>query len=380
MTVARLFARAATVRPVADRVAVALAHDYLTQRGGAERVVLSLCKAFPGSPLHTALYSPGDTFPEFATVDVRPSGLNRAALLRKHHRLALPLLAPVFGRTEIAAELVVCSSSGWAHGVQTTGRKLVYCYSPARWLYQEDRYVGRSPIRRLALLPLRRRLVAWDRRAALSADVYVTSSRAVRERIRDTYGLDAEIVPPPPTLAPAGGLRPLAQLEAGFLLCVSRLLPYKNVDKVAEAFGRSELRNARLVIVGSGPESARISRHSPPNVLFASRVTDEELRWLYHASAGVVAASYEDYGLTPLEAASLGKPAAVLRWGGFLDTVVEGETGLFFDRPEPAAIADACTRLLNASWSADALRAHAARFAEERFVERIRDIAEAALG
>src|SRR5579862_2623768 len=107
---------------------VALVHDYLTQRGGAERVVLSLTRAFPGTPVYTSLYDPDGTFPEFSEVDVRTLPINRVGLLRSHHRLALPLLAPSFSQLKVKADVVICSSSGWAHGTKVEGAKIVYCY------------------------------------------------------------------------------------------------------------------------------------------------------------------------------------------------------------------------------------------------------------
>src|SRR5437588_3963985 len=118
---------------------IALVHDYLTQRGGAERVVLAMTRAFPGAPLYTSLYDPAGTFPEFANVDVRRLSLDSVPLLRRHHRLALGVLAPAFSRLRVHADVAVCSSSGWAHGAHVTGRKIVYCHAPARWLYQPDR-------------------------------------------------------------------------------------------------------------------------------------------------------------------------------------------------------------------------------------------------
>lgn len=126
---------------------VALVHDYLTQRGGAERVVLSLRRAFPDAPIYTSLYDPAGTFPEFGAADVQPLPLNLLAPLRRRHRLALGLLAPSFSRLRVEADVVVCSSSGWAHGTAATGRKIVYCHAPARWLYQGERYLGERPSR-----------------------------------------------------------------------------------------------------------------------------------------------------------------------------------------------------------------------------------------
>jgi len=355
---------------------VAIVHDYLTQRGGAERVVLSMMKAFPEAPLYTSLYAPDRTFPEYATADIRSLPLNSWSVFRNHHRLALPLLAPGFRRLEVDARVALCSSSGWAHGVRVTGRKVVYCYSPARWLYQGSEYIGRSGVRRYAeasaLRVLRRRLVQWDKQAAGTADRYLTSSTAVRGRIQRLYGIDAEVVPPPPALKAEGPRRPVEGLAEGFVLCVSRLLPYKNVHAIVEAFDR--LRDQRLVVVGSGPARAALAESASTNVSFLGSADDSELRWLYESCSGLVAASYEDYGLTPLEAAAFGKPSAVLRWGGFLDTVVEGQTGVFFDEPKADDIHAALVGMLARSWDGTRLRRHAASFSEENFIGRLRTV------
>jgi glycosyltransferase involved in cell wall biosynthesis len=356
-------------------VKVALVHDYLTQRGGAERVALTLTKAFPGAPLHTSFYEPELTFPEFREVDVQTLPLNRIGVLRRNHRLALPLLAPAFSRLRIEADVVVCSSSGWAHGARTGGRKIVYCHAPARWLYQPDVYLDRRPSpTRTALAVLRPGLRLWDVRAARSAELYLVNSGAVRDRVLASYGIAAEVVPPSPALDASGERRPVAGIEPGFALCISRLLPYKNVGAVVDAF--AGLPERRLVVAGTGPAGTHL-RSCPPNVRALGTVEDDELRWLYDSAGFIVTAAYEDFGLTPLEGAAFGKPAAVLRFGGFLDTVVEGETGVFFDRPDAAAIRAAVRRLELRAWDAEALRAHAARYSEERFIARLREVVAA---
>ncbi len=355
---------------------VAIAHDYLTQRGGAERVVLSMMKALPDAPLHTAFFQPVDTFPAFADADIRTLALNRIEVLRRHHRLAFPLLAPAFSTHTIDADVVLCSSSGWAHGVRATGRKIVYCYSPARWLYQGDRYLGdRRSLTRCGLGAMRPALVRWDRRQARSASGYITLSTVVRDRIRETYGIDAEVLPPPHTIDVTGPQRPPAGIEPGFLLCVSRLLAYKNVDAVVTAF--RQLPRERLVVVGTGPERERLQQLAGTNVRFLGAVDDDGLRSLYATCRAVVSASYEDYGLTPLEAAAFGKPSVVLRGGGFLDTVVEGRTGTFFDVPEPSEIAGAVRAMLTASWPVADLHAHADRYDEAGFIRRLQEIVDA---
>ena len=352
---------------------MALVHDYLTQRGGAERVVVAMLRAFPGAPLFTSLYQPQETFPEFASADVRVMALNRVGFLRSDHRRALPLLAPAFARLRIDAEVVLCSSSGWAHGVSTKGRKIVYCHNPPRWLYQTSQYLGRGQAaKRLAVEGLRRWLTKRDKAAASTASLYIANSSIVRRRIQETYGRDAEVLHPPPALTPGGQSEAIDEIEPGFFLCVSRLLPYKNVDAVAEAF--RALPEERLVVVGSGPAYDQLTARAPGNVRFLGRAADEQLRWLYANCQALVAASYEDFGLTPLEAAGFGRPSVVLRWGGFLDTVVEDETGLFFNEPAPADIAEAIRRATRHAWDLALVQEHASRFSEARFAARLREI------
>ena len=148
------------------RPGVVIVHDYLTQRGGAERVVLSMLKAFPRAEVITSFYLSEATFPEFGAYPIRVLPINRWSVLRRNHRFALPFLASAFARERIDADVVLCSSSGWAHGVRTRGRKVVYCHTPARWLYQPERYAGRSIASRAAIAVLRPRLLEWDRRSA----------------------------------------------------------------------------------------------------------------------------------------------------------------------------------------------------------------------
>jgi glycosyltransferase involved in cell wall biosynthesis len=369
---------------------VALAHDYATQRGGAERVALMMAQAFPTAPLYTTLYHPDGTFPEFAALDVRTTALDRVGVLRRHHRLALPLLAPAVSATRIDADVVLASSTGWAHGFPTGGRKVVYCHAPARWLYQGDRYLGpargsgsghapggvQRRVAAVALGLLAPALRSWDRRAAGTAHRYLANSTVTARAIREVYGIEAEILPPPPAMLPGGAETPLDGVEPGFLLCVARLLPYKNVDVVVEAVRRSP--GVRLVVVGDGPERAALEQRVAdlPRVVLAGRVDDARLRWLYRHCAALVAASYEDYGLSPLEAAAFGRPSVVLRDGGYLDTVRDGVTGVFFDAPDPDLVAEAADRALDRSWQPAVLRAHADDFGAARFVARLHAIVQ----
>lgn len=344
---------------------VVIAHDYLTQRGGAERVVLAMLHAFPDARIVTSWYDPQGTFPEFGRYPIETL-LPRVPLLGRDARLALPLLARAFGRHTVrGADVVVCSSSGWAHGIGSRAPKIVYCHTPARWLHQPHDYlIGRrwpvSLVARAAAVALR----GWDARAAASAHTYIANSTVVAERVRRLYGREPTILHPPVTILPDGPRRELPELAPGFLLTVARERGYKNVSPVIEA--ARLLRMPLVVVGGSGRAEAGVTR--------LAGIDDARLRWLYANCRALVATAYEDFGLTPVEAMAFGKPVLALRAGGYLDTLVEGMTGFFFDAPAPDAIATAIRRLDSASLDPAAIRRHSERFSLERFVAALRAI------
>ncbi len=359
---------------MSDGPRVVIAHDYLTQRGGAERVVLALTRAFPDAPVYTTLYNPDATYPEFRDARVVTSWLNGVPLIRRDHRLGLPLLAFASNSLKIDADIVVASSTGWAHGFPTSGRTLVYCHSPARYLYLADQYLGKSArgsLKGLALLALTGPLKSWDQRAARRAAAYLANSTVVRERIGAVYGIEAEVVPPPAGVDAGGAQEPVAELTDGrpYYLVVSRLLPYKNVAHVIDAFRGLDLR---LVIVGRGPQRDELRAGAPDDVVMLEGLSDAELRWVYAHSTALIAPSYEDFGLTPLEAGAHGKPTLALRAGGYLDTIREGVNGSFFEAPDADSVRTAVLANESSSWDRQTIAAWVDQFAEATFIDRIR--------
>lgn len=351
---------------------VAIAHDYLTLRGGAERVVLAMARAFPDASVYTTLYEPAHTYDEFRALDVHTSPLNRLRLFRRNHRVALPLLAPSFRAMRVDADVVVCSTSGWAHGINTPAPKVVYCYAPARWLYQSGAYSrGLGRMARIALATLSPALRTWDRRAAGKAARLVAISSFSRNMIQRAWGIDAEVLYPPVTFDTEAPNAPMDGLHPGYWLCVSRLLPYKRVDLVADAFASLQLP---LVVAGGGPLLGALRAVAPRNVTLIGSVTDDQLRWLYTNCAGLIAAALEDFGLTPLEANLFGKPAVVVPERGYLESVVDGVNGVFSRSSDPTDIAATVRRAASTNWDVEAVRAHACRFSEQRFASRLRAI------
>jgi glycosyltransferase involved in cell wall biosynthesis len=356
---------------------VAIAHDYLTQRGGAERVVLSLMRAFPDAVIYTTLYEPDATYPEFKSVDIRVSWLNRIGFFRRNHRLALLLLPFATRSLKPKADVIVISTSAFAQAVTADSPKLVYCHTPPRFVYLADEYVGDGLTAKALAVILkiaRPFLRALDQRAAKTASNYIANSNIVRERIKSVYEISADVVFPPHSIdisLPAEEISEVTSKFSGedFYLVVSRLLPYKNVDKVIQAFRENQHR--RLVIIGSGPLSESIRSTLPENCILLSGLTDGQMRWAYSQSKALIAASFEDFGLTVIEAAAWGKPAIALRAGGYLDTVHESVSGVFFDDSNAAEIANALTVFESRVWSPDAIKSHAEAFSESAFISEI---------
>lgn len=361
---------------------VAIVHDYLTQRGGAERVVLSLLRLFPDADLYTSVYDPAGTYPEFCAYEVRTSKLQRLMRPGRDARRLLPLYPRAFARLRLRGyDLVMSSSSAFAHGVRVLeGTHVVYCHNPPRFLHQTDTYLtedsGVSGPARLALVPVLSAMRRWDRRAARRADVYVANSATVAQRIENCYGRSSTVVSPPVDVSrivagarePSGGDR--------FVLVISRLLPYKRVDLAVAACQRLGLR---LVVVGEGPCFPAIRAMAAPTTELRVRVSDSELNGLLHGCSALIQAGTEDFGLVPLEANAAGAPVIAYADGGALETVLDGKTGVLVYEQTVEGFVEALQRMRRIEWCREDLLEHAISFGEQRFHAEMLRLLEASV-
>jgi glycosyltransferase involved in cell wall biosynthesis len=234
-------------------------------------------------------------------------------------------------------ELVISSSSAWAHGViaDADAVHICYCHNPFRyaWNARETTLAEYDPVRRAMLGFVFQRWRQWDWIAAQRVDLYAANSETTRRRVKRYLGRDASVVYPP---VETGRFAPGPVGEDYVVL--SELMPHKRIDLAIEAFNELE---RPLTIVGNGPDARRLRRLAGPTVRFTGRVTDTEAAALLSSARALVVTATEEFGIAAVEAQAAGRPVIALREGGVRETVVEGETGAFFDLPEPGALAAA---------------------------------------
>lgn len=355
---------------------MAIVHDYLTQFGGAERVLLALMKLFPHAPVFTLVYDRDKMPVAMEKARLKTSFLQRLPLARRHYRyfpLLMPLAVEQFDFSNY--ELVLSATHSFGKGVITGAETLhiSYCFTPTRYVWDDShRYVrefSRSALfQRFAPLALSY-IRLWDYFAAQRVDTYVTLSRYVARRIAKYYHRTARVVPPPVSVN-----RFQTRAEHGnYYLVVSRLVPYKRVDLAIEA---CEKLGRRLLIAGVGPEEEALRKLAGRNITFLGFVGEDELPVLYGGARALLFPQEEDFGITPLEAAACGKPTIALRAGGALETIKEFRTGLFFEEQTSAALVAAMQQFETAYWDPRLIRRHAERFNERLFECRLQRVIE----
>ena len=351
---------------------VVLAHDWLNGMRGGERCLDLICQEYPQADLYTLLFRPELVSDAIRNRKVHVSGLQRVPGFRAHYRWFLPLFPMAIESFRVPADvdLVLSTSHCVAKGLVPPpgARHLCYCFTPMRyaWSMQAD-YFGRNRFKRAVIDRMLARLRTWDRTASERVDRFVAISRHVQRRIEKYYGRESTVVYPPVatrffTPDERGG-------HDGFDLIVSALVPYKRVDLAVRAYSQT---GRPLKIAGVGTDLAVLKDIAAPNVAFLGHVPDAHIRELYRRCRFLVFPGEEDFGIVPLEAQACGKPVVAYGQGGLLETVVAGQTGLFFDQQTPEALADAVGRAEHVAWDPAAIRRHAEEFSEARFLAGLR--------
>jgi glycosyltransferase involved in cell wall biosynthesis len=318
---------------------IALVHDFLLDVRGAERVFAALCDLYPQADVFTAVYDERGTERWFAHRDVNTSFLQRLRPTAKTFRGLLPLYPYAMESLDLSSyDLVISSSSAWAHGVLVDPETVhvCYCHNPFRyaWNARETTLAKRDPLTRAALTVILKRWRQWDWIAAQRVDRYVANSETTRRRVNRYFSREADVLHPPVDTA-----RFQTTDDVGDAYVVlSELMPHKRIDLAIRAFNRLGLP---LLVVGNGPDARRLHRLAGPTIRFTGFLGDEKVAHLLARARALVVPATEEFGIAAVEAHAAGRPVIALREGGARETVIEGVNGTFFDQPSVDALADA---------------------------------------
>ncbi|HTY80372.1 MAG TPA: glycosyltransferase [Candidatus Bathyarchaeia archaeon] len=356
---------------------VALVHDWLTGMRGGERCLEVFCEIFGRADLYTLLRVPGSVSPLIEQRRIVTSFLQRIPGATRRYRHLLPLFPAAIRSLDLRGhDLVLSASHAVAKSVRvpTGALHICYCFTPMRYVWDlYDDYFGARAglVPRLVMPPVAAALRRWDRATSAGVHHFVAISRFVADRIHRSYGRTADVIHPPVDVARFR----IEESPGDFYLVVSALTPYKRVDLAVAAANRL---GRRLVVVGSGPEAARLRAMAGPTVELLGWRDDAETAELYARCRALIFPTLEDFGITPLEAMASGRPVIAFGQGGALETVVppgrgEPATGLFFERQAVEDLAAAIERLESGAvrFEPKALRRRAETFDRPLFKERV---------
>lgn len=350
---------------------VGLVHDWLTGQRGGEHVLAAIARLAPAAPVYTLFHFAGSVSAEIESHPIVTSFLQRAPGLRQRYRHYLPLFPAAMRSLDTSAHRLLLSSS---HCVAKGARRgpgavhVCYCHTPMRYAWDQRRAYFATPTGPVGWLRERilDRLQAWDAATAGRVDLYLANSTFVASRIRNYYGKRSEVLAPP---VETGFFRPTGAPRERYVLVVAALAPYKKVDVAIEACRRA---GAPLVIVGDGPERARLEQSAGPSVRFVGRVELAELRRLYSSALCYLQTGIEDFGIATVEALATGTPVLALAAGGVLDIVESGREGLLVDDAGVESLADGIDKIQQMQFNPMDLRSRAEDFSAERFTTRLK--------
>lgn len=354
---------------------VALIHDHLAQDGGAEQVLKVFAEMFPQAPIFTLLYEQKNVEKNYPGREIETSIIQRLPGGVKHYQWYMPFMPMAVEFFDLSSyDLVISDASAFSKGVITSTDTLhiCYCHTPTRYLWDyTHQYINELKYNKyfkkvisLVLNYIR----VWDRTAADRVDVYIANSKTVKRRISKYYRRESSVVYPPVET----GLFQISPGAGDYFLIGGRLAAYKRVDIVVDAFRELGLK---LKVYGSGVDLSRLQGIAGgcDNIEFLGRVTDEEKADLYSHCIAFLNPQEEDFGITPVEAMAAGRPVIAYRRGGATETVIDGETGVFFDTQTKEGVMEAVRRFQGMSFDAVRIREHALRFGRERFISEMRD-------
>lgn len=349
----------------------AILYDRVNKWGGAERVLLTLHEVFPNAPLFTAVYSAKNAswakvFPEVIT-----TFLQKIPFTENKHEFLGTFTPIAFENLNLSGyDLVISVTSEAAKGVivRPPAKHICYCLTPTRYLWSGYDFYFRNPLLRLISKPAVKYLREWDKIAAQRPDKMIAISHAVKKRIKKYYNRNSKVIFPPVEFDEFITNNSSNKKRENFFLVVSRLVPYKMVDLAVAAFNELGLP---LVVVGTGSEKEKLKNMAKDNIKFVGHLTDAKLADYYKKCTAFIFPQEEDFGIVALEAQAAGAPVIAFKAGGALDTVIEGKTGVFFNKQNTESLKEAVLKFKKKTFNRKDLIENAKRFSKQRFKREI---------
>jgi glycosyltransferase involved in cell wall biosynthesis len=356
---------------------VALVHDYLLVMRGAERSFAAIAACWPEAPIYTLLYDEEGTNGVFGGREVHTSYLRRLHARQSGFRRLLPLFPGAVESLPLRDyDVVISSSSAFAHGVRPRpgALHLCYCYTPFRyaWVEQKRALEEAHPLMRPALRGMLGRIRNWDLQASQRVTRYVAISQVTRSRIRSIWGRDAAVVHPPVDVE-----RFAIGSPEDYFLVVTELVRHKRVELALEAARRA---GRRIKVVGGGPELTRLREAYGGSAEFLGRVDDDELKALYSGTLAFVLPGVEEFGIAAVEAQAAGRPVIAAAAGGVLETVIPGETGVLVPPGDVDALARAMRETAFDDFDPERIKGNTGFFSVGAFKRRLGVQVERLLG
>lgn len=354
---------------------IALVHDYLTQDGGAERVLKAFHEIWPEAPIFVLFYDKKKV-PGFEKADVTQSFLSNMPFGKKKYQWYLALMPLATERHNLSDyDVVLSSTSAFAKGVLTKPDSIhiSYCHTPTRYLWTDTHsYIEDLKYNRLvkAFLPrLIYKLRMWDKMSTDRVDHFIANSNTVRGRIKKYYRRTSDIVYPPADIETFF----LSDTIGDYFVTGGRMVSYKRFDLVIQAFNRL---NIPLKIYGDGPEKEKLEKVAKNNIEFLGRISDEEKAVLLSKAQAFIHPQIEDFGITPVESMASGRPVIAYGVGGATETVIPGKTGVFFEEQSWESLFDTIIHFDSYTWDSQMIRDHAKKFGKQQFQDKIKRYVE----
>lgn len=360
----------ATVCRMEIEMKVAIVHDWLAIYGGAESIIRILHELFPDAPIYTTVYYRENMPEDFKEMDIRPSFIQKLPFGKKKYTSYLPLMPYAFEQFDMTGyDLVISSSTCCSKGVITGPDTLhiCYCNTPMRYAWEfYHEYVGKkNKLAKFFIGWMMKGIRQWDRLSADRVDVFIANSKNVARRIRKHYRRESHVIYPPVRT----DMFQKSDEDKGFYLAVSRLVPYKRIDLVVEAFTELGLP---LKVIGAGSEFDTIAAKAGPNVEMLGHLDDQQVLAHMQSCKAFLFPGEEDFGITPIEAQACGKPVIAFGKGGALETVVKDKTGVFFYEQTKEGVMEAVKQFEQMTFDPTEICEHARSFSEERFKNQLR--------